>query len=161
MRNAFLLNIAILVVCLSCCQNGSGCRINSDDIDSVCIDYWRWDKGHRYHVVLDKNKGYISRCVIDGDSVTIPLELPSDDVDKIIVYVTKVYIEKCDTPPYVKKQAERMLYRMPERMVTTISAEGHCIADTFHYPTITEYKYVYSDHFKKLLNILSELTDNY
>ena len=159
MRKAFLLIIAIVVVCLSCCQNGT--VIKRDDIDSICVDCWRWDKGHSYHVVLDKYKGYISRYVIDGDSDTIPVELPSDDVDKIREYVSKVYIDKSDTPPHVKEQAERMLYGMPERMVTTIFAEGHCIADTFHNPTIKEFRYQLSDDFNKLYDTIMSITNEY
>ena len=77
---------------MSCCQNDSGCRIKRGDIDSICIDCWRWDKGQRYHIVLDKQKGYISRCSIDGetDSVTIPVELNSYDVDEIKENVDKL-----------------------------------------------------------------------
>lgn len=163
MRKSSLLIIAIFVVCMSCCQNDSGCRIKRGDIDSICIDCWRWDKGQRYHIVLDKQKGYISRCSIDGetDSVTIPVELNSYDIDEIKENVTKVYIDNSETPPHVKKQAEILLYGVPERMVTTIFAESHCIADTFHLPTIREFEYQLSDDFQKLyINIIS-LTRKY
>ena len=163
MRKSFLLFIPIFVVCLSCCQNGTGFRIKSGDIDSICIDCWRWDQGKKYHVVLDRHKGYISSCSVDSetDSVTIPIELNSYDVDEIKEYVTKIYIDNGDTPPHVKKKAERMLYSMPERMVTTIFAEDHCIADTFHLPTIREFEYQLSDDFQKLYYTIRSITRRY
>ena len=71
------------------------------------------------------------------------------------------YIDNSETPPHVKKQAEMLLYGVPERMVTTIFAENHCIADTFHLPTIREFEYQLSDDFQKLyINIIS-LTRKY
>ncbi len=65
------------------------------------------------------------------------------------------YIDNSETPPHVKKQAEILLYGVPERMVTTIFAENHCIADTFHLPTIREFEYQLSDDFQKLYTPVS------
>ena len=47
------------------------------------------------------------------------------------------------------------------RLETVIRCGRQCIKDTLFIPTIDDYEYDYSDHFKKLLTVLSKLTDNY
>lgn len=160
MRKTFLLFIVIFGICLFCCQNSSDYLIKYDDIDSICIDCWRWDKGIKYQIVSDKHKGYISKCIIDDitDSVIFPVEISSDDVDSINKYVTKVYLNNHSISPHIKKQTERLLYGMPKRMVTTIWGGGHCISDTFHLPTIRDFEYEQSEDFHKLYNIIISIT---
>ncbi len=161
MRILLFFAIVLFGISQSCCQNHSGGHIDYDDIDSICIDCWRWDKGQRYHIVSDKHKGYILECCIDGntDSVSIPVALPSDDIGIINEYVTKVCIFNKNNPPHVKKQAKRILYGIPERMVTNIWESGHCISDTFHLPTIREFEYEMSYEFRKLYSTIISITD--
>lgn len=147
---------------LSCCQNSSGYHIKYDNIDSICIDCWRWDKGERYHIVSDKHKGFILRYFFNNntDSVTTAVEITSDDVNRINDCITKVYLNNNTIPPHVKKQTERLLYGMPERMETVIWEGVHCMSDTFHLPTIRDFEYELSDDFHELYFTIISIIDN-
>ena len=140
---------------MSCCMG--------DTVDSITFDYWRWDKGYIYHVVLDDQKGYISKKSLEGgtDSIQSSTTIPYEKVGNLYEYATKSYICKDSTPSHQKKKADRFDYHMPIRLEIVIRCGRQCIKDTLFIPTIDGYKYDYSDNFKMLLNYILALTDDY
>lgn len=143
-----------LCISMSCCMGAT--------VDCITFDYWRWDKGYVYHIVLDEHKGYMSKKSLEGctDSIQSPIIIPYEKVGNLYEYATKSYICQDSTPPYQKKKADRYDYHMPMRLEIVIRCGRQCIKDTLFIPTIDDYEYDYSDYFKKLMFSLSKITDD-
>jgi len=153
--------LTILSYCVFLCISMSCSML--DTVDSITFDYWRWDKGYIYHVVLDDQKGYISKKSLEGgtDSIQSSTTIPYEKVGNLYEYATKSYICQDSTPSHQKKKADRFDYHMPIRLEIVIRCGRQCIKDTLFIPTIDGYKYDYSDNFKMLLNYILALTDDY
>ena len=81
-----------------------------DTVDSITFDYWRWDKGYIYHVVLDDQKGYISKKSLEGgtDSIQSSTTIPYEKVGNLYEYATKSYIcQDARIPrPHIKRKRQ-------------------------------------------------------